>query len=47
MDFVHVLQPIRRFTVTVGLFDPKTVKNDVDPAGEPAAHVLASVLHHA
>jgi len=28
----------------VGLFDPKTVKNNVDPAGEPAAGGLARVL---
>jgi hypothetical protein len=43
----HVLQPIRCFTVAVGLFDPKTVKDDVNPAGEPAAGGLARMLPNA
>jgi hypothetical protein len=42
--FSHVLQPIRRFAVAVVAFDPKTVENDVNPAGEPAAGGLARVL---
>jgi hypothetical protein len=43
-DLRHVLQSIRRFTVAVAVFEPITVQNDVDPAGEPAAGGLARVL---
>jgi hypothetical protein len=43
-EFSHVFQPIRRFTVAVLFFDPETVQDDVDPAGEPAAGGLARVL---
>jgi len=43
-NFVHLLQPIRRFTVAVTFFEPKAVQNNVDPAGEPAAGGLARVL---
>jgi len=40
----HIFQPIRRFTVAVLFFDPETVQDDVDSAGEPAAGGLARVL---
>jgi hypothetical protein len=32
------------FTVAVAVFEPKTVENDVNPAGEPTAGGLARVL---
>lgn len=42
--FGHVLQLILRFTEAVVFLKTKTVKNDVDPAGEPAGGELARVL---
>ncbi len=44
MNLDHVLQQIQRFTVAVAVFEPKTVQNDVYPAGEPAAGRLARML---
>ena len=40
----HVLQPIPRFSLTVGFFKPKTEQHDVLPAGEPAVCGLLRVL---